>query len=189
MSEANNLTRAVSIDFLGVLRCLRLLQECPPTIRQIVAAGERAIDAAGLDPQCMDKGLAEGEERYVPRQLEDCIQGVATAISAANICNADGGWKMRVESTPSEQRPVVVGNSLNRLVRWIPVAERLPEGKEVLYWNGEIVSTFFPATGEEDANQAAARCECFGITHWMPMPIPPNVCDHRPQPGVRSQPK
>lgn len=68
----------------------------------------------------------------------------------------------------------VEGHSLDRLVRWIPVAERLPEGEEVLYWDGEMVSTFFPATGEEDANQAAARCESFGITHWMPMPIPPN---------------
>jgi hypothetical protein len=68
----------------------------------------------------------------------------------------------------------VEGHSLDRLVRWIPVAEKLPEGDEVLYWDGEQVSTFFPCTGDTPENEAAARCASFGITHWMPMPIPPN---------------
>ena len=80
---------------------------------------------------------------------------------------------------PQSKEPANAG-SLARLVRWIPIEERLPEGQEVLYWDGEEVSTFFPATGEETKNQAAARCANFGITHWMPMPIPPNSVINKP---------
>lgn len=73
-----------STRLLAVLRCLRLLQECPPTVRQIIEAGDRAIDAAGLNPWAMNEGLATGDERHVPWMLEDCIQDIAAAISSAN---------------------------------------------------------------------------------------------------------
>lgn len=72
-------------DLLAVLRCLRLLQECPPTVRQIIEAGDRAIDAAGLNPWAMNEGLATGDEHHAPWQLEDCIQTIAAAISSANV--------------------------------------------------------------------------------------------------------
>lgn len=33
------------------------------TVRQVIEAGDEAIDAAGLNPYCMNEGLAEGHER------------------------------------------------------------------------------------------------------------------------------
>ena len=81
VAEAESLVGVASTDLLAALRCLRLLQECPPTVRQIIEAGDRAIDAAGLNPWCMNEGLAEGNERHTPWQLEDCIQTIAEAIS------------------------------------------------------------------------------------------------------------
>jgi hypothetical protein len=84
-AEAESLVGVAMHDLLAVLRCLRLLQECPPTVRQIIEAGDRAIDAAGLNPWCMNEGLAEGNERHTPWQLEDCIQTIAAAISSANV--------------------------------------------------------------------------------------------------------
>ena len=80
-----------SDDLLAILRCLRLLQECPPTVRQIIEAGNRAIDAAGLNPWCMNEGRAEGDEHHTPWQLEECIQKIAAAISSANEKSPDAG--------------------------------------------------------------------------------------------------
>jgi len=82
--EAHDGGRCAVDDLLAVLRCLRLLQECPPTVRQIIEAGDRAIDAAGINPYAMNEGLATGDERHTPWQLEDCIQKIAAAISSAN---------------------------------------------------------------------------------------------------------
>lgn len=84
VAEAERLVGVAMHDLLAVLRCLRLLQECPPTVRQIIEAGDRAIDAAGLNPWGMNEGLAEGSERHMPCQLEGCIQTIAAAISSAN---------------------------------------------------------------------------------------------------------
>jgi len=83
-AEDKDLVGIASADLLAVLRCLRLLQECPPTVRQIIENGDRAIDAAGLNPWAMNEGLATGDERHTPWQLEDCIQTIAGAISSAN---------------------------------------------------------------------------------------------------------
>jgi hypothetical protein len=33
------------------------------TVRQVIDAGDQAIDAAGLNPWCINEGLATGEER------------------------------------------------------------------------------------------------------------------------------
>jgi hypothetical protein len=58
---------------------------------------------------------------------------------------------------------------------WIAVKDRLPEGEEVICWDGDMVTTFFPCTGSRFEDQPENRCEDFGITHWMPMPNPPNA--------------
>lgn len=58
--------------------------------------------------------------------------------------------------------------------RWIAVKDRLPTGSdEVIYWDGEDVSTFIPVTGPDPLYSAAERCADYGITHWMPLPPPP----------------
>lgn len=103
-----------STRLLAVLRCLRLLQECPPTVRQIIEAGDRAIDAAGLNPWAMNEGLATGDERHVPWMLEDCIQDIATAISSAN---AQGGLMNTAPTTPTitQDSDAVVIESTNLL--------------------------------------------------------------------------
>lgn len=62
--------------------------------------------------------------------------------------------------------------------QWIAVTDRLPtekDGHEVLYFDGENISTFFPETSKEEVNQPKARCDDFGITHWMPFPDAPSV--------------
>lgn len=56
---------------------------------------------------------------------------------------------------------------------WYPVEKRLPEGDEVLCWDGEMVSTYFPES-LGDHTTVSQRAACLGITHWMPMPLPPN---------------
>lgn len=39
------------------------------TVRQVVDAGEEALDAAGLNPWCLNEGLARGEDRLSPSWL------------------------------------------------------------------------------------------------------------------------
>lgn len=50
---------------LGELERLRTLASLV-TIRQVIAAGHEAIDAAGLNPWCINEGLATGDERILP---------------------------------------------------------------------------------------------------------------------------
>lgn len=93
--EAGQTASVGTGDLLATLRCLRLLQECPPTVRQIIEAGDRAIEAAGINPLEMNEWLATGDERHTPWQLEDCIQKIAAAISSANNRNLPRDEKSR----------------------------------------------------------------------------------------------
>lgn len=43
------------------------------TVRQVIESGDDAIDAAGLNPYCMNEGLADGHERICCWWLEDAI--------------------------------------------------------------------------------------------------------------------
>lgn len=71
-----------STDLLAALRCLRLLRECPPTVRRIIESGDRAIDLAGLNPWCMNEGLASGDESHLPWCLDSAIEALENAIPA-----------------------------------------------------------------------------------------------------------
>lgn len=71
VSERNAALNAVSaelaearkdLDRAGIL--VRLV-----TVRQVIDAGDRAINAAGLNPWCMNEGLADGGERISPSFL------------------------------------------------------------------------------------------------------------------------
>ena len=68
-------------DLLTALHCLRLLKELPPTICQIIEAGEHAINLSGINPWVMNEGLAAGNEVHVPWRLDGCIQSIESAIS------------------------------------------------------------------------------------------------------------
>ena len=43
-------------DLKKMRDALILLQAYPPTIREVVRAGDKAINAAGLNPYCMNEG-------------------------------------------------------------------------------------------------------------------------------------
>jgi hypothetical protein len=49
-------------DIKRMLQAITLLSECAPTVRQVIEAGDKAIDAAGLNPWCMNEGCADGTE-------------------------------------------------------------------------------------------------------------------------------
>lgn len=71
--------------------------------------------------------------------------------------------------------PKAEGVETQKWPRWISVTEALPVNinDEVLYFDGEQISTFIPETGHNKLHRAAYRCEQFGVTHWMPLPEPP----------------
>ena len=50
--------------------------------------------------------------------------------------------------------------------RWIPVSDRLPETGEVLATNGDVIAV---------APASCVRRKDTYITHWMPLPEPPEV--------------
>jgi hypothetical protein len=43
------------------------------TVRQVIAAGDDAIDAAGLNPYCINEGQASGDERISVWWIEAAI--------------------------------------------------------------------------------------------------------------------
>jgi hypothetical protein len=45
-------------------RAVAILSACPPTVRQIIEGGDEAIGAAGLNPWCINEGLATGDEPH-----------------------------------------------------------------------------------------------------------------------------
>lgn len=50
-------------EAVGLLRLLPLLKTL--TVRQVIEAGSWAIDAAGLDPWCINEGKATGDEQAI----------------------------------------------------------------------------------------------------------------------------
>lgn len=58
------------------LPLLRLLK-----IGQIIRAGDEYINAAGLNPWCMNEGLATNESTFDPWQLSQAIKAVEDAQS------------------------------------------------------------------------------------------------------------
>ena len=67
----------------------------------------------------------------------------------------DEGWYRESELTPATD--------------WVKCSERMPEhGDMVLVFNGNSIEIDALATGEFDF-----ECWCDSITHWMPLPAPP----------------
>jgi hypothetical protein len=52
-----------------------LLRACPPTVRGVFEAGDKAIDAAGLNPWCINEGLASGDEEIDTWFIDAALEG------------------------------------------------------------------------------------------------------------------
>jgi hypothetical protein len=63
-------------DLSQIDQCLLLLAACPPTIGQILDSGDRAINASGLNPYCVNEGLATREDRHYPWKIEHLRQKI-----------------------------------------------------------------------------------------------------------------
>jgi hypothetical protein len=58
------------------------------TVRQVIEAGNEAIDAAGLNAYCINEGLAEGHERLGFWQLDHAIAAFAPQRAEQENSNA-----------------------------------------------------------------------------------------------------
>jgi hypothetical protein len=67
-------------DLVFIARCLALLEECPPSIRAVVEAGDAAIDAAGINPWTLNEGTSAGDEACVPWFMGEAKAAVLSAL-------------------------------------------------------------------------------------------------------------
>ena len=77
-----------------------------------------------------------------------------------------------------------VGNDEKRCVddmsgataAWIPVSERMPEdGQSVIVFWGKYREVGEAVFGKDDKWFSTDRGGCFDVSHWMPLPSPPEV--------------
>ena len=88
MSEAHDYGKLrESVEMMQKL--LPLLGEL--SVRQVIGAGDGAINAACLNPYCMKEGLAEGHEQAVRQWKIDAIERDIPAILSALSLAADAG--------------------------------------------------------------------------------------------------
>ena len=71
-------------------------------------------------------------------------------------------------------------NYIDRLAslraRWIPVSERLPEdGQAVIVFWSKYKQVGEAVFGKEEGFFSTDRGGCYDISHWMPLPQPPEV--------------
>lgn len=55
------------------------------TVRQVIEAGDAAIDAAGLDSWCMNEGLADGSERIGLWWTRDLVEKIRELESLQGV--------------------------------------------------------------------------------------------------------
>ena len=58
------------------------------TVRQVIEAGDEAIEAAGLNPWCMKEGLAEGHE-HIGAYFIDAAIAKATGAEETQVSDED----------------------------------------------------------------------------------------------------
>ena len=110
--------------------------------------------------------------RKIREYMEDYPNATAR-LAACRACLSILGDKQQVPTIdPESLRP-----------RWIPVTERMPvEAKKVLCFlalsGGPMVETGY-YMGDEGWYYTGIEAPHHGIvTHWMPLPEPPEVSDH-----------
>jgi len=86
----------------------------------------------------------------------------------------EGMAELRAENEQLNQRIA----ELEAAQRWIPVSERLPEGRTVLVFKKEG-SISIDTTYIDGGNYFWWKSGQSKVTHWMPLPEPPEVNNER----------
>jgi hypothetical protein len=80
-ANAEFIVRACNSHEQLVLACERLLKIARTvTVRQAISAGQEVIDATGLNPWCLNEGLATGDEHLCLHFAEDAIRNATVSI-------------------------------------------------------------------------------------------------------------
>lgn len=81
----------------------------------------------------------------------------------------------QAQSVTQDVTQSAVNVSDTNVVKWIPVAERLPaQGQEVIVYTGNILSPVVMAYKFWDKDFDT----WLHVTHWMPLPEPPKEVDN-----------
>ncbi len=128
---------------------------------------------------CPDCPLNEGDKDYVActRRAADLIEQQEAELAAlrkecGRLIDLAGDWKEAADGYHAER------NTLKEAQRWIPVSERLPEDEDA---NGDIENVLILDVWEDMhvsfLRKGAWRGGCpmpmRNVTHWMPLPQPP----------------
>jgi hypothetical protein len=102
-------------------------------------------------------------------EVIDNLLTMADAYEKASAGKAPNGFAFNPTDAAANIKAAVafIGNFGQQLPRWIPVDERLPEEecRCLLVIRGEVMSATYYPPGKFQP----------GITHWMPLPLPPEV--------------
>lgn len=101
-------------------------------------------------------------------------------LELAPTINGDNGSCMKEEWKRQAEIHRLAISALREQPRWIPVTERLPEvGEVALVWDGTFrkVARLGKWGWHEEylPNDENGGAFVNGVTHWMPLPEPPEV--------------
>jgi len=125
---------------------------------------------ARIDALLASTPPSEIEEFEVTRCLRDCRDEIIAARACAEMMLQGTG--QRLSERMAER--VINGQTIGA---WIPVSERLPEPNEPVLIYTEVLGRHVASVDEE----GEWFCDYGGewlfpkVTHWMPLPEPPEV--------------
>lgn len=150
-------------------------QELVSAIRRLkVETGSLACMGCGHEHNCGVSGCA------VVREAADRIANQSTHIAALQ----QEIEKLRGQNKQLREAAALVAKESAELLerRWIPVAERLPEDRSdvlvVAYWHerwGVYMGWCAPERAAWSAHIGIGDRSDIAVTHWMPLPKPPEV--------------
>ena len=150
-------------------------QELVSAIRRLkVETGSLACMGCGHEHNCGVSGCA------VMREAADRIANQSTHIAALQ----QEIEKLRGQNKQLREAAALVSKESAELLerRWIPVEERLPEDRSnvlvVAYWHerwGVYMGWCAPERAEWSVHVGIGDRDDVSVTHWMPLPEPPEV--------------
>ena len=152
-------------------------QELVSAIRRLkVETGSLACMGCGHEHNCGVSGCA------VMREAADRIVNQGTHIAALQ----QKIEKLRGQNEQLREAAALVAKESAELLerRWIPVEERLPEDRSdvlvVAYWHerwGVYMGWCAPERAAWSVHVGIGDRSDIAVTHWMPLPEPPEVED------------